>query len=127
MRYRTSESRRAMLSVVLWNSFLRVFDFVFICQQATTPWTLLEAGFNFNHTKDLLRPAARPAAPSLVGAQKTDVVSDEKKTKLEPGPICNERAVSADHLAHCFRHSARVEGFHVKTPLACFCCAFSDC
>ncbi len=23
--------------------------------QATTPWTLLEAGFNFNHTKDLLR------------------------------------------------------------------------
>ena len=23
--------------------------------QATSPWTLLEAGYNFNHTKDLLR------------------------------------------------------------------------
>ena len=40
--------------------------------QATTPWTLLEAGFNFNHTKDLLRLLRDRGA--LAGANPYDII-----------------------------------------------------
>ena len=54
------------------------FDFVFAFKQATTPWTLLEAGFNFNHTKDLLR-LLRDRGALAGGCQNPDAMSDKEK------------------------------------------------
>jgi hypothetical protein len=58
--------------------------------QATSPWTLLEAGYNFNHTKDLLRllrdrgALAGAALESLLGlprARRYDGIGHELQSR----------------------------------------------
>lgn len=70
--------------------------------QATTPWTLLEGGFNFNHTKDLLRLlrdrgalAGNRAGTAPSGLRTWHLVRSSGRPVFDARPFCDVYELAA--------------------------------